>query len=249
MPRTLLKVRIVEEKEVVRRGPYARFAQQYLGVVAPLSDRESYRIGAVSVEAVGNGRPDGENPAMQNGISIYSNVWSDTSFVRLPVDRTTPGETSQEQMAARAASALFTLRQRRFDLVTGEAGENVYGEGMKAALDQMAKIEEEYAALFMGKSYTVSTVKEFYVIPEYGRDAVVVCRFTEAKGIMPDADLSGRPVVMEFTFEDRTPPAPAVSSRGSRVEPVIYHPSESLAGCKITEGNSTLFEGKIAVYL
>ena len=44
LPRTVVKVRVVAEKESVRVGPYARFAQKYLGVIAPLADKDIYTI-------------------------------------------------------------------------------------------------------------------------------------------------------------------------------------------------------------
>ena len=44
LPRSVVKVRIVTEKESVRVGPYARFAQKLLGVMAPLADKDVYTI-------------------------------------------------------------------------------------------------------------------------------------------------------------------------------------------------------------
>ena len=50
LPRTVVKVRVVAEKESVRVGPYARFAQKYLGVIAPLADKDIYTISMVGKE-------------------------------------------------------------------------------------------------------------------------------------------------------------------------------------------------------
>lgn len=44
LPRTTLKVIVVVEKESIRKGPYARYAQKYLGVMAPLADKDIYTI-------------------------------------------------------------------------------------------------------------------------------------------------------------------------------------------------------------
>lgn len=45
LPRTVIEVKVVQEREVIIRGPYARYAAQYLGVAgAPMSDRETYKI-------------------------------------------------------------------------------------------------------------------------------------------------------------------------------------------------------------
>ena len=42
LPRTTLKVTVEVEKESIRKGPYARYAQKFLGVMAPLADKDIY---------------------------------------------------------------------------------------------------------------------------------------------------------------------------------------------------------------
>lgn len=44
LPRTTLKVTVEVEKESIRKGPYARYAQKFLGVMAPLADKDIYTI-------------------------------------------------------------------------------------------------------------------------------------------------------------------------------------------------------------
>ncbi len=45
LPLTVVEVSVVQEREVIIRGPYARYASQYLGVTgAPMVDKESYSI-------------------------------------------------------------------------------------------------------------------------------------------------------------------------------------------------------------
>jgi len=59
LPSTLVKVTVTEEREVVLRGPYARYASQYLGVVgAAQSDKENYKVLGVSVTFIEEPDPD-----------------------------------------------------------------------------------------------------------------------------------------------------------------------------------------------
>ncbi|MDE6499371.1 MAG: DUF4831 family protein, partial [Rikenella sp.] len=45
LPRTVVDVTLVVEREVILRGPYAKFAAQYLGISgAAMSDKQNYRI-------------------------------------------------------------------------------------------------------------------------------------------------------------------------------------------------------------
>lgn len=68
-------------------------------------------------------------------------------------------------MAQDAANAIFSLRRHRIDLVTGEAGENVFGAGLKAALEEIDRLEQEYLSLFLGKQFRQRIVREFSVVP------------------------------------------------------------------------------------
>ncbi|WP_294598198.1 DUF4831 family protein [uncultured Rikenella sp.] len=122
------------------------------------------------------------------------------SFGELPVNRTSMVEKSTEQLAADAANAIFTLRKRRFDLVTGEMGEHVFGAGLPAALKEIDRLEAEYLSLFIGKRYTQRIVRTYSVLPS-DKGTAIVCRFSPTKGVVPDTDLSGRPLVIEMTAE------------------------------------------------
>lgn len=111
-------------------------------------------------------------------------------------------EKSVEQMASDAASAIFKLRKRRVELITGDQGENVFGQGLQAALDQINKLEAEYLSLFIGKRFVQVTERAFTVSPaDAARGRMTVCRFSETTGITSDADMVGRPINVEYAPE------------------------------------------------
>ena len=85
---------------------------------------------------------------------------------RLPLpsqcrDTQTPGT---EQQAAAAADMIFSLRRSRKELITGDAGENVFGGGLKDALEALDAKEQAYLELFLGKK-VVTTYTHRVVIP------------------------------------------------------------------------------------
>ena len=248
LPRTGVNVTLVVEREVILRGPYAKFASQYLGISgAAMSDKQNYRIIDASLgyceepdptqtyhldqpvdaqskvfhwlsatpprkalladaeyrdAAIGNHNPFTDvslDPLY--GTTVERSALADSAgFGMLPVNRVSTVEKSTEQMASDAANAIFTLRKRRFDLVTGEMGENVFGAGLGAALKEMDRLESEYLALFVGKRYTQRIVRTFSVLPP-AKGTGIVCRFSPTKGVVPESDLSGRPIVIEMTAE------------------------------------------------
>ena len=245
LPRSVVRVQVVAERESVRVGPYARFAQKLLGVMAPLADKDIYTIQSATlcaaqeadpaeVYALDNPdksplriydvTPEGCVAASAAGQKPLPPAWdcagplrgpvpdrceavsyldSDTSFVKVSVDRLSLVEKSPESMAQDAANAIFSLRRHRIDLVTGEAGENVFGAGLKAALEEIDRLEQEYLSLFLGKQFRQRIVREFSVVPSKDEPATVVCRFSDTAGLLSADDLSGRPVLLELAPENK----------------------------------------------
>ena len=57
LPRSVVRVQVVAERESVRVGPYARFAQKLLGVMAPLADKDIYTIQSATLCAAQEADP------------------------------------------------------------------------------------------------------------------------------------------------------------------------------------------------
>ena len=91
------------------------------------------------------------------------------------------------------------MRHHRRELITGEAGEHVFGEGLKAALDELNRQEQAYLELFLGKTTTTSRVERYVVVPEADKKQYVVCRFSREAGLLPSTDLTGNMVVLQIT--------------------------------------------------
>lgn len=262
LPRTIVEVRVVQEREVIIRGPYARYASQYLRVSgAPMSDRESYKILGATLSWTTEPDPNqiyaiyDKNGALSKVFSWLPPQVSDA--VELPADSDFKGtqlggrtpftdmgtstivqnndgldiermsgvEKSTEEMASAAAAVIFKIRKRRIELITGEQGENVFGAGLQAALDEMSRIESEYVALFLGKRYVQRTEMKFSVIPEDGKNRIVAFRFTPTKGVVAPTDLSANPVNLEFsvvstssTSSGKRPAGKTVQYRVPRIE-------------------------------
>ena len=63
-------------------------------------------------------------------------------------DDTTRSYKEREDAAQQAAQMIFSIRKHRMELITGEAGENVFGGGLKDALDALDEKEQELLELF-----------------------------------------------------------------------------------------------------
>ena len=285
LPQTKVVVRLTVVKERVKVGPYARFAQKYLGVMAPLADKTVYSIAGATMASEAEADPaevyvvdnpskapgqiyqptaegmvalmpqlsDGVPPMgpcakSACGIEQVSYVASDTSFLAVTVDRNSVTEKSPETMAADAANMIFSLRKHRIDLITGEAGENVFGGGLDAALRELNRMEQEYTALFLGKRYREISMKEVSVVPTKGEPTAIVCRFSEGAGVVASSDLAGRPITLEMTPEKRAEKSPLMNRKSKETKGTIYYRIADMVGCRLTDGARELADARMPMY-
>ena len=171
IPSTTLVVELMVQKETVVTGPYARFAQKYFGVIAPLADKENYTIVAAAVRAEDTGRPalrretaaddrpapapaDRPRPQEERG-----------ALSRLQPDRMSMESQSLESAAQKAAEAIFYMRSRRAELVLGDYAETVYGAGLQTAVERIDRMEREYVKVaYADVPYLVQAGVDFHVL-------------------------------------------------------------------------------------
>lgn len=172
-PQTTVKVYLTVEREAIQTGPYARYAQKYLGVMAPLANRVDY--------IVREGCIDYADPAHQPE-SIERPVPAfDNEFQRVSIDRRSSNDRGSEEMAREAANTIFRLRQQRLDIIAGDAGE-LYPSGLGEVLNEITRLENEYLELFLGKRTRSIEVREYDVVPVQGKAEYTVCRIPAEDG-------------------------------------------------------------------
>lgn len=251
-PVTAVKVSFVLEKEVVKAGPYARYAQKYIGSMGALTDKVTYTIKSASLDYSDPERRAASiyHPFLGMGVTPgtekeVGHVGDPSTFGKVSPDRMSISDRGAEDMARDAANMIYTLRKRRFDLLTGELGEGVYGEGLKAAIDEMARMENEYLSLFLGKQTVTTEIKEFEVVPVEGTANYIICRFSQVEGLLPDTDLSSEPIVLALT------PDSGMARGAAKVDTKRfgnYYKVANWTDCRVMYGAQTITWGKIPVY-
>lgn len=197
-PESTITVDLKVERIETIVGPYARYAQKYLGVRAPLNDKTSWSILGADI-ALANGASYSA-PAKVESAESYAESQFGTlrEFARMPLDRTDARALTADESAAEAAAAIFSLRKHRIDLITGEAGENVFGGGLDSALKTLDAYETAYLELFLGKRVvTVETIR-LTVHPSSDKFGYVLGRFNDKDGLLPSTDLSGEMLMLRI---------------------------------------------------
>lgn len=246
-PQTTITVNMVIEKQTTVAGPYARFAQKYLGTRAPLTDKVSYAI-AESVISATDTAPATDAPEFKEGNEVVSLRGSDEEFPKVLPDRTSSTEISLETAANEAAKTIYQLRKARIDLVLGNVGENVYGAGLEAALTEIDRLEQEYLELFLGKQVVTRTVKTISIVPETAKTKYIICRFNEQTGIEAASNLSAQPIVLEFVPSGKIPTNDLTlkSERDTRYA-VPFRIADNVV-CRLSDSRGTLVEVELPIF-
>ena len=177
-PRTILVVDVEVECDRILAGPYARYAQKYLGLRAPLTDKTVWTLKDARTSLA-----DTETALFAGALKapekqIYKYTEAEDEFPRVLIDKTGIKVSTLEEAASEAVNTIYSLRRHRMELITGDAGENVFGEGLKAALDEIDRLEQSYLELFLGKRIVTTSSHRYVVYPQTDKQQYVVCRFS-----------------------------------------------------------------------
>lgn len=157
-----------------------------------------------------------------------------------------------EQKAAEAAETIFNLRNSRFALLTNADDEPLPdGKSFEVMTQELGRMEENYVALFIGKSDKQSYDFVFDYIPGQKSVKGEVCfRFSEDRGVLPKTDLSGRPIMIELTKSDNL--AAKQSALSTSDNPFagksgVYYRMPGMADVRLLDGSNQLATARIAI--
>ncbi len=238
LPASTLAVDLVVEKEQITAGPYARYALKCLGLRVPFADKTTWSLVGADVALADDQRltaPELADP------EVSINPLQTGEFEALSIDRLDMVQTTDEEAAMAAAKQIFQLRRSRMDLITGEAGEHVFGEGLATALEAMEAREKALMELFVGKRVVIRETRRQYVNLTKDKHMYILCRFNEQSGILPSTDLSGQIVLLEISVGAPYEVESAAEKSGQVVECRVAAPSTCSVQLNGTElGSRTL---------
>ena len=317
LPMTTITIEVEAVQETFYAGPYAKYAEKYLGVSPRTKDETLVQLTQIKmtpfVEADQSCRysvnlPEGTlNPSVFSlssaglvtfadakfadetiwsfpvksegnfsgkGVSsnltseattLYKNDKKESAYNRVSVQQSMVVQKTAEQKAAETAATILDLRRQRLQIVTGDTDATYSGEAMGAAIEELARLEQEYMTLFVGYSEYQTQKMKFDVVPEAGRESqmYIAFRISDKNGLLPSDDITGRPIVMEIvpqTFNQTQDEEIHVynkkskksadkksGSKKSKVEVVNYR-IPSICTVKIKNGADLLLQSRVPVY-
>ncbi|MBA4322757.1 MAG: hypothetical protein C0408_08070 [Odoribacter sp.] len=127
----------------------------------------------------------------------------DTEFIKIPYLVEKKKQLTIDQLAEKAAKKLLELRDGKHMILTGEA--NVFPQD-KSSIDEINRMENEYLALFIGKSWSEFKTFSYTIIPQKDMSGkpTVLFMFSEKSGLSDDNSKTAVPVTVEFVRVQKT---------------------------------------------
>lgn len=185
---------------------------------------------------------------MSEKTTLFRTARNNSGSERVAVQQSQIVEKSAERRAEEVADLIFHLREKRLNIITGDTDATFSGDALRAAVDEITRLEEEYLSLFMGKSTYGKQIMSFDVTPKQGveKQIYIAFRLSERAGLLPANDLSGRPVVLELIPESDFSPVNMDVSQKS--EEFVLYRKPAILNARLLDGQSLLIQSRIPVY-
>ncbi|PKO98279.1 MAG: hypothetical protein CVU13_10520 [Bacteroidetes bacterium HGW-Bacteroidetes-8] len=179
--------------------------------------------------------------------TLYRTASSPTGSERSAVQQSQVVEKSAEKRAEESANMIFKLRTKRLEIITGETDATFSGDALRAAIDEINRLEDEYLGLFFGKIRSGSQKMSFDVMPKADNEKqiYIAFRLSDTQGLLPSNNLAGRPIVLELLKESEQPGVTmdVTSGRGR----VVYR-KPAMMNLRLMDGQNVLMQSRVPVY-
>ena len=244
---TTLAVDLTIRHEEFVAGPYARYAQKYLGVRAPLNEKVSYKISGANIALADKDIYDATTEVAAPSLQTISHAGNEREFAKLLPGRTDSRALTADEAAREAANTIFFLRKSRQELITAQLGENVFGGGLEAALREIDKYENANLELFFGKEIVSTATERVVLMPRDDKFNYVLARFSEKDGLVPATDLSGEIVMLQIEPSGDTS-LKYITEAGEKDKVQIDCRVADFATCVISCGTEPIFKRVLPLF-
>lgn len=189
------------------------------------------------------------SPMITKKLSSYERIKTDSGFIHVPYQQSIINEKDPERKAEEAAKFIYALRQRRFELITGDVDNAFSGNSLKDALREINRLEEEYVSLFLGKTFVKKHKYVFRVTPSDSNDkrSYNVFRFSESRGVIPVGNKEGRSITMDVTPEGRLNSVQKVIAEQAKGNALYYRVPET-ANIQLMDAGVEICSGFMKIY-
>lgn len=130
--------------------------------------------------------------------TVYKKVRRDSGFVKVPEVNVKIVNKNLEEKAEEIATQIFTIREEKINILTGDYNASINGQAVKAIIEEFDKIEEKFIALFTTIISQDTISYTFKYSPDSKKvNSQILCYFSESAGISIKSDVGLSPVIID----------------------------------------------------
>jgi hypothetical protein len=156
---------------------------------------------------------------------------------------------SFEEKAAEAAADIMKLRKRKAYILSANYDKlPPDGEAYKVSIAELDRIIADLLALFVGKKISQSHAAVFEVTPD-GKSGkgLVAFRFSPTAGILPDNNVSGKPIMLEIEPNSELKQKIEQTGTGEGTTKGIYYRIPVVAQARLLNGSDVMAQAKVTM--
>lgn len=225
LPRNIIRIDFVIEKEELSKGKYSAFTKEMLNIDDYIKENNiSYRIKSVSINTLTEADPNyvffisASDEKTKDNLNLNFELTSDgiiqsfgykdftventdnvffeeeldyesksSEYIYISIsdeeveEEDVADKLTEKDIAASIVEEIKKLRVAYFDLITGYQEVN-YGTTINYMVEEIKNLENELLNMFLGTINIHTYTKTFYIIPEEGKNSIVVGKFSETEG-------------------------------------------------------------------
>ena len=189
----------------------------------------------------------------------YKIVKNDTSSVKIPVTRKYSVVKSTELKAEEAANFIIKIRKRKFKLISGMYEKFPDGEAVNRMIKELDKLENDYLALFIGK--TIET-KQKYTLNYTPDESIetnqnILFYFSSDNGVLinknyinrtvANKQISGYPIIIDVENLNFTNKLKSSSEETELQTNSFFYRIPDYANVRIINGNNVIASKKMLI--
>jgi hypothetical protein len=190
-------------------------------------------------------------------VDVPRQLWPDLSMHSFLVGKDSTRQSGDkfktfEEKAAEAAHDILKLRKRKalalaakYDKLPPDGG------AYKVMVDELDRIIDDYTALFTGKSYKAKHSYSFDVVPDSkGTKGLVAFRFSSTSGVLPENNVSGKPIMLELdpnTDLVRNGSQSSSPSTGETSTNGVFYRIPGFAIARVLNGSEVLAQARLPI--
>jgi len=157
---------------------------------------------------------------------------------------------SSATKAKEAADFLLELRNRRFEMLTGEYEVYPDGEAMGASIQKLDQMEASYLSLFTGKTITRVMKRTWFIVPDSGAEpsSYTLDAFSNQLGFVPAELNEGKVLQVRLSPMGKTIRVGGYFSANSAPPNALIYRIPDLAELKVMLGEEALSTHRITIY-